>query len=359
MLRCPFVIVRTAVLAPLVLVLLLGGDGHAQWNRQESGTKARLRGLCVVSPEVAWASGTGGTFVRTTDGGRTWQAGTVLGASALDFRDVHAVDANTAYLLSIGPGDASRIYKTTDVGVTWALQYKDPDPKVFLDALAFWDAEHGLALGDPVDGRFVVLATEDGGKAWKRIPAEGMPPALSGEGAFAASGTCLVVQGDGQAWFGTGGAKVSRVFRSTDRGRTWAAHETTIRAGAASAGIFSLAFRDGDHGIAVGGDYQKPEESGAYVALTTDGGRTWQRAAGAQPAGYRSAVAFLPGTPGSSVVAVGPTGSDDSPDGGTSWHRLGTAGFHAVGFAGAPAVGWAVGDDGLIARFRGERPGRR
>ncbi len=294
-------------------------------------------------------------MLRTTDGGRRWQAVSIPGASALDLRDVHAVDDRTAHALSIGEGEKSRIYKTTDGGKTWTLPYTNRDPKGFLDAIAFWDAGHGLALGDPVEGRFRILTTEDGGKTWTPIAPEGMPPAWPGEGAFAASGTCLVVAGEGRAWFGTGGARASRVFRSADGGRTWTAHETPIRAGTPSAGIFSLAFHDADHGIAAGGDYKEPGRAGQVVALTSDGGRTWRRPAGREPGGYRSAVAIMPGTGGRKLVAVGPTGTDASPDGGESWRRLDTTGFHAVAFAG-PTAGWAVGE-GVIARFEGPWPG--
>jgi photosystem II stability/assembly factor-like uncharacterized protein len=307
-----------------------------------------------VDIRVVWASGTQGTVLRTIDGGRTWQPRPIPGAAELDFRDIHAVDDRTAYALSIGEGEKSRIYKTGDGGATWTLQYTNRDPKGFLDAIAFTDAEHGLALGDPVGGRFMVLTTADGGKTWNPVAPEGMPAAWPGEGAFAASGTCLVVGGDGHAWFGTGGAKMSRVFRSTDRGRTWTVHESPIPAGAPSSGIFSLGFHDNDRGIAVGGDYKEPDQSRQVVALTSDGGRTWRRPAGRGPSGYRSAVAFLPGTQGRSLVAVGPSGTDYSIDGGESWRRLGTTGFHAVGFAG-PTAGWASGD-GVVARFEGRLP---
>jgi photosystem II stability/assembly factor-like uncharacterized protein len=340
---------------PTTLVLLIVNTCSAQWMPQESSTKARLRGLSVVNRNVAWASGTGGTCLRTTDGGKTWVARAVPGAIDLDFRDVHAADGDTAYLLSIGAGEESRIYKTTDGGTTWALQHTNRDPKGFLDAFASWDAEHGLAVGDPVDGRFLLLTTDNGGKEWKRLPVEAMPPALTGEGAFAASGTCLVVREDRNAWFATGGAKVSRVFRSSDRGQTWTVHETPVRAGTPSSGIFSLAFWDSDHGVAVGGDYKQPEESGGYVARTSNGGRTWAPCNGTQSAGYRSGVAIVPGTPGPTLVTVGPMGTDVSVDGGENWRRLGRSGFDAVGFA-SPDAGWAVGEDGRIARFAGEVP---
>jgi len=342
---------------PLALSLLVL-PCRAQWEAQEGGTKARLRGLSVVSRQVAWVSGTGGACLRTTDGGKTWIPRSVPSAASLDFRDVHALDVDTAYLLSIGAGELSRVYKTSDGGSTWTLQHQNRDPKVFLDAIAFWDADHGLALGDPVDGRFVILSTDDGGQRWTPAPRGAMPPALPGEGAFAASGTCLVVLGDQDAWFGTGGAAVSRVFRSFDRGRSWTVHETPIRAGVPSAGIFSLAFRDAKRGVAVGGDYKAPDVARTNVALTVDGGQTWSLPRDTRPAGYRSAVAFVPGAGGPTLIAVGPTGTDVSTDDGKTWKGLGAPGFDAVGFAAVDA-GRAVGDGGRIARFEGPLPGGR
>jgi len=322
------------------------------WTVQTSGTTARLRGVSVASPRVVWASGTQGTVLRTIDGGTSWRKWTVSGASSLDFRDIHALDERTAFVLSIGAGELSRIYKTADGGENWELRYKNQDPKGFLDAFAFWDADHGIALGDPVEGRFAILTTDDRGKTWDRIPAEKVPPALAGEGAFAASGTCLTLQGGANVWIGTGGASVARVYRSTDRGRTWTVHDTPIRAGNPSSGIFSLAFQDSEHGVAVGGDYKQPDQSGRFVASTTDGGRTWTVPHETCPAGYRSAVAYAAGPGQSTLVAVGPTGTDLSSDDGKTWRSLGKLGFHAVGFAGQTGAGWAVGEDGLIAKFR-------
>ena len=334
----------------LLVVPMLESSSPAQWTPQASDTKARLRGLSVVNDKIVWASGTQGTFVRTTDGGTTWKAGMVAGASELDFRDIHAVDDRKAYLLSIGEGEKSRIYQTTDGGKSWTLQFMNRDPKGFLDALAFWDASHGIALGDPVDGRFTILSTNDGGVNWKKSPSENMPQALKGEGAFAASGTCLVVRGDRSVWFGTGGANVSRVFRSDDRGQSWKVDETPIRAGNATSGIFSLAFYSENRGVAIGGDYKDPEQTDAIVAWTSDRGRTWTLPRATGPAGYRSAVAIVPGTTRPTLVAVGPTGSDFSTDGGQTWLPLGKMGFHAVGFA-SPDAGWAVGENGMIAKF--------
>jgi photosystem II stability/assembly factor-like uncharacterized protein len=155
-----------------------------------------------VSAKVVWASGTGGMYLETTDGGATWRVAVVPSAEQLDFRGVHGVDNRTAYLLSSGEGDKSRIYKTTDGGSHWALQFTNPDPKGFFDALAFWNARHGTVIGDPVDGRFVILTTDDGGGHWVR---QAGPAALPNEGAFAASNSCLTVIGTREAWFATGG----------------------------------------------------------------------------------------------------------------------------------------------------------
>jgi photosystem II stability/assembly factor-like uncharacterized protein len=333
----------------LLVFHILTRQACAQWATQTSGSSARLRGISGVDAKIAWASGAAGTVLLTVDGGETWTPRLVLGTVDLDFRDIEAFDGQTAYILSIGEGKHSRIYKTSDGGATWVLKHTNPDPKGFLDALAFWDASHGLALGDPVDGKFVILTTDDAGKTWTKIPPEGMPAALGGEGAFAASGTCLVVQGDGNAWFGTG---AGRVFRSVDRGRNWTVCETPVRGGNGSAGIFSLAFWDADHGIAMGGDYKEADRAGEVCALTSDGGRTWRVPRGAQPSGYRSAVTFLPGSAGPILLAVGPTGTDRSTDGGENWTKLSGDGFHAAAMT-RSQTGWAVGEHGRIARLSG------
>lgn len=340
---------RTTTLITLLLVTC-GTQARAQWVAQSSGTSARLRGVSAVSSRVAWASGAGGTYARTTDGGRTWQAGRVPGAAELDFRDVDAFDADTAYLLAIGEGERSRIYKTTDGGRNWALQFQNRRPAAFYDCMAFWDGRRGLAVSDPVEGRFLVVRTEDGGRTWDEIDAAGMPPALAGEGGFAASGTCVAVGGGSDAWFGTGGPEGPRIFRSNDGGRTWRAAPAPLARGRA-AGVFSLAFRGGA-GVAVGGDYTKEREAAGNAALTTDAGKSWRALeASARPGGYRSCVAYVPGTRGRKLVAVGPSGSDYSTDGGRTWRALGAEGFHALGVSPQGDAAWAVGEDGRVARL--------
>ncbi|MFM8273037.1 MAG: WD40/YVTN/BNR-like repeat-containing protein [Gemmata sp.] len=326
--------------------ILLGSGAtgaSAQWERQAIDTDADFRGLSVVDAKVAWVSGTNGTFGRTTDGGKTWSAGTVPGADKLDFRAVKAYGHRTAYLMSAGPGPDSRIYKTTDAGGTWALQFRSAEPKAFLDAIAFWDEKHGIALGDPVGGRFDLLATDDGGATWKPLPDKSRPEALPNESAFAASNTSLVVGGTDDVWFCTGGGKKARVFRSPDRGKTWAVSETPLLAGIESAGGFSLAFRDGKRGVIVGGDYRKPDATAATVAVTSDGGKSWR--AVEKPPPFRSSVAWTTGR----WVAVGTSGSDQSTDGGLTWKPLDAERYNSVAFA-PSGEGWAVGPKGRIAR---------
>src|SRR5262249_6286095 len=211
---------RAAAIATALLLPAFASTSLAQWRRLESNITADLRGLCAVNAQIAWASGTHGSFTHTTDGGASWVSGVVPGAAELDFRDVEAFDADTAYLLSAGKGPLSRIYKTTDGGVHWTQQFVASQPDAFFDAMAFWDRDHGIALSDPVDGHFLIIVTDNGGRNWNPVPAAQMPPAVAGEGAFAASGTCIAAQGASRAWFVTGGS-AARVFRSDDRGKNW------------------------------------------------------------------------------------------------------------------------------------------
>ncbi len=331
-----------------------------QWTPQTSGVTTRLRGVSTVSEDIAWASGAGSTVLRTTDGGATWKK-LIVTSDALDFRDIDAIDERTAYVLSIGNGPASRIYKTTDAGATWTLQFKNNDPKAFYDAMSFWDPDHGIVIGDSIDGKFCIMTTENGGRTWVRVAARALPPALENEGAFAASGTNIALFGKSHAWIGTGAGAKARVLRTADRGRTWQIAETPLVAGA-SAGIFSVAFRDAKNGVIVGGDYQKENEAVDNLAVTSDGGVTWTLAKGLS--GFRSAVAYFPGAPFGSVfrtlagtlVAVGPSGADYSTDNGRTWTVLTGPGFDTLSFAPARTVraqptAFAAGARGSIGKL--------
>ena len=337
---------RTVIKAFSIVIVfgLCGSTADAPWQQQAIDSDADFRGLSVVSEEVAWLSGTNGTYARTMDAGGTWSVGAVPGAARLDLRDVEAFGETTAYLLSAGPGDDSRIYKTADGGKTWSLQFKNADPKAFFDAIAFWDERNGIALGDPVKGQFQLITTDDGGTNWKPLSATNLPPALPNEGAFAASGTCLVTRSKNDVWFCTGGAKTARVFHSNDRGQNWTVTETPILAGTDSAGIFSIAFRDHKHGIVVGGDYRKLNDFGANAAITSDGGKRWTLLNRRLP--FRSCVAWAKDR----WVAVGTSGSDSSRDEGATWKPLDRNNYNTVAFT-SNGQGWAVGPGGRIAKF--------
>ena len=316
-----------------------------RWTMQTSGVNVRLRGVSAVSESVAWASGAGATVLRTVDGGTTWQKLHVTDDS-LDFRDVDAVDAQTAYILSIGNGPDSRIYKTTDAGKTWQLQFKNDNPKAFLDAMTFWDANHGIVFGDSVDLKFYILTTADGGHTWSRVPTDGLPPAQGNEGAFAASGTNIAVIGKSHAWIGTGAATRSRVLHTSDGGRTWQVADTPLASGP-SAGIFSIAFRDQKHGVVAGGDYKKEQEAVDNLAVTSDGGVTWKLVKGLS--GFRSVVAYVPGT--KTLIALGPSGGDYSTDDGQTWTPITGPGFDTFSFVPSKQIGWGAGDKGKIGRL--------
>jgi photosystem II stability/assembly factor-like uncharacterized protein len=336
----------------LILSVLLAALAMAQspmgqlgigpsWTPQDSGSTASLRGVSALSAKSVWASGTKGTYLHSTDGGASWQVATVPGAADLDFRAVWAVDEKTVYLLSIGDGAKSRVYKTSDAGGSWNLLYTNPDPKGFFDGLAFWDAAHGILVGDPVDGHFVIFTTDDGGQNWKRQKA---PAALAKDGAFAASNSSLALRGTREAWLGTVGG---RVLHSTDAGVSWSVAKTPIRKDSASSGIFSVAFSDARHGIAVGGDYEKAMQIPGNIAATSDGGKTWTVPAGIPPGGFRSAVTYLADR--KVWIATGPSGSDVSVDDGVTWKQFDTNNYNAISFAGG--TGWAVGPKGAIAKF--------
>jgi len=324
------------------------------WQPVPSGTEAQLRGLSVVSPTVAWASGQNGTVLRTING-RTWQKFVVPGAEALDLRDIQGFDADTAVALSIGPGESSRIYRTTDGGATWQQQATNPDANGFWDCLAFWDRDNGIVFGDPVDGSYQILTTSDGGATWQPSTDAAGLRALPNEAAFAASGTCLSVAGTDDAWFATGGGAQSRVFHSSDRGRTWQAAVTPIPAGASAKGVFSVGFRDSSVGLAVGGDYSDRYLATLNGARSEDGGATWTPQP-VLPTGYMSVVVPVTGAP-ESFVAAGLAGSGYSLDTGRTWHVLDRRPVNTVGFA-SPTVGWAVGPKGLIMKYTGPRLGK-
>jgi photosystem II stability/assembly factor-like uncharacterized protein len=263
----------------LLALIVLAGCGAAASQRGAStyaltqlttSSTASFRGVSVVNERVVWASGTGGTVLRSLDGGATWSARNVPDADSLDFRDIAAFDGERAYVLSAG--EDGRIYHTRDGGRTWTLQFQNTTKGAFFDCFDFWSENAGIAMSDPVGGRFLLVQTNDG-RTWQPVQAA-QPAVLEGEAAFAASGTCMVTAGKQRAYLATGGGPQARVLFSQDRGASWMAVTTPLHAGTNSAGVFSLAFGDDRNGIAIGGDYTQPAAD-HVVARTTDGGRSW------------------------------------------------------------------------------------
>ena len=331
---------ETPAVTPLVEIRL---------EPQESGTDVLLQAVSAVDEKVVWVSGHEGTWARTLDGGRTWTAHVMPGADTLQFRDVHALDTERAWLLSAGPGELSRIYRTLDGGETWELQFLNPEPDGFYDCLEFRDARYGIAYGDAVDGELRILRTRDGGETWEYTRSSAVPRALRGEGGFAASGTCIALGPDGRAWIGTGAADTARVLTTLDEGRTWTAIAAPLPAGEA-AGIFTIAFRDSLHGVILGGDLSRPDEHTDNVAATSDGGLTWEVSGRPVLTGAIYGAAYVPGGPTPTIVAVGPHGADWSSDEGLTWSSADTVSYWGLGIV-SPDAGWLVGPEGRIVRI--------
>ena len=315
-------------------------------TEQESHTTALLQAVSAVDDSVIWVSGHRATWVRTVDGGRTWVAGAMTGRdSTLQFRDVAAVSATTAYLLAAGPGEQSRIYKTTDAGQSWRLQFQNRDSAAFYDCFDFWDPTHGIAVSDAAHGKMIVIRTEDG-EHWSAVAEDGMPAAVPQEGSPAAGGTCLIVGGRARAWFGT--LPVARVYRSSDRGLHWSIATPPIVSGEA-AGVATLAFRDERHGMALGGRLLKPDDrTDSVAAVTDDAGATWTRVSRPTFPGAVYGAAVVPNLRGFVVVA-GPKGLDWTGNDGRLWTNLSNAAYWAVGCTVHDAC-WAAGPGGRITR---------
>ncbi|GAC1639725.1 MAG: oxidoreductase [Candidatus Acidiferrum sp.] len=327
------------------------------WKVQTSRIDTNLRGVSATwtegagkTPEpVVWASGSNGVVLRSMDDGKSWKRLRVAGGEKLDFRGIQAANEQIAYLMASGEGEKSRIYKTVDEGATWELQYTDKRKEFFLDAIACESETHCFALGDPIDGKFLILEMRDG-KHWAQLPADQMPKALAGEGAFAASNSSLAVGEGEELFFATGGGQLARVFFSPNSGQTWTALETPVRARSASAGIFSIEAKERTKIVAVGGNYKLPEQSIDAAAFSADKGANW-KIAEKQPGGYRSGVASVDGT---LFVAVGPNGTDMSLDAGKTWTSTDALNLNAVCALDIYHV-WAVGANGKIAKFQNSK----
>lgn len=349
---------------------------------QSSGTTQLLIAVSPVNSRVVWASGAGGTYVVTTDGGNTWKSGVVSGAENLQFRDVHAVSARIAYLSSVGANTTDfKIYKTIDGGAHWTVEFTNQLAGAFYDCFAFWSPDRGLAHSDSVNGVFPDLRTSDG-IHWQSIAGH-MPPALPGEASFASSGTCITTQGKQNAWIATGGSTTARILATRDGGNSWNAYATPLISNA-SAGGLSVAFRDARNGFVGGGDLSS--NSSADAATSHDGGATWTLTNPPPVRGAIFCVAYVRGLRDRhfsassndeddqgqdqddrgdhghrfdrTVVITAETAPDFhsgsaawTPDEGQTWYWLpAVSGYWAVAFAN-PKAGWFVGNNGQILKI--------
>lgn len=337
-------------LALVVLAFLPAGVGARQdapaSTPLESGTDALLQAVSAVDGRTVWVGGHRGTVLLTRDGGQTWVPRPVPGADSLEFRDVHGFDGRRALVLSAGEGELSRIYGTEDGGETWSLSWMNAEPEGFYDCLDFWDDRRGVAYGDAVGGALRILLTRDGGRSWERVPDEGLPDALEGEGGFAASGTCVDAGTGGRAWIGTGAGTRPRILATSDHGRTWRATDLPLVTGSA-AGAFTVVFRDDRNGVVLGGDLERPEANVPRVAVTSDGGETWRVAPVPPFTGPVYGAARVEDV--GALLAAGPGGLAMADEAVTRWRPLEEDGFWAVGAA--EAIAWAVGPGGRILRL--------
>ncbi|MEB2774745.1 YCF48-related protein [Algoriphagus sp. D3-2-R+10] len=317
-------------------------DKPSGWDIVETPVESSLRGLSPLTSEIAWASGSNGTWLRTIDGGKTWDHGVIAGLDTVDFRSIHAFDAMTA--IAVSAGQPAVIYKTLDGGITWELMHQEND-FAFLDGISFSTANHGFVIGDPIDGKWTILQTANQGDTW--YPVDSLPSATEGEAAFAASATSLLAEGN-QLWLGTGGTE-SNLHYSKDLGASWEKFKAPFIQGESSQGIFSLTSMGGGEIVGVGGDYLNENMREGIAGIFVSSKKEWIEPQQG-PGGYRSGVVYFPRQKW--LIAVGPIGSDFSKDAGLTWQPISEEGFHAVKRGHADGSVWASGAKGKIAKLK-------
>ena len=303
----------------------------------------------MVDDNTVWISGTNSSYARTTDGGTTWDVSQVDPADSLQFRDVHAFSDQHALLLSIGNGEQSRIYRTTNGGQDWDRVFTNQEADGFFDCMDFWDDNTGLAFSDSFEGSFYIIKTIDGGTTWTRVSPSVLPPALEGEGSFAASGTCLITEGENMAYIGTGAGGRAAVIKTSDRGETWSLVETPVTHGTPSSGLASVSFLDGDNGVIAGGEISKPDSIASPIAITTDAGTTWTLTSPPSFTGAIYGVSYVPNQPTPTLVAAGPKGVAYSIDNGANWTSISEENYWSVSFS-ETGTGWITGTEGKVMK---------
>lgn len=306
-----------------------------------SGQNTSMRGLSVVTDQLAWVSGSNGHVGKTLDGGKTWTWMQPKGYEKLDFRDIEAFDSENAII--VNAGSPAYILLTADGGKSWKEVYQNADSLIFLDGMDFWDRQQGIIFGDPIAGKMQLLKTNDGGLSWTNISQQLKKEMTVGEAGFAASGSSIRTQPGGKVWVASGG-KVANIYYSANYGKSWKVYPCPIIQGGNSTGTFSIAFYDAKKGIAVGGDYLKDKQNENNVLLTDDGGKTWSKPQ-SPLGGYRSGVTYVTDQ---LCFATGSSGTDVSSDGGKNWTTISTLNFNAVQRAKTGSLILLAGNKGQI-----------
>lgn len=329
---------------------------NPSWDWQYEDSTAFFIGIHAVDAGTVWAAGSNGRVVRSMDAGATWDTFFVPGAEDLQFRDVHAFNGQHALVLSIGNGTDSRIYRTMDGGANWELSFQNEDENAFFDCFSFWDPDTGFAFSDSYEGEFTLIKTTDGGDSWSRIDPAIVPDARDGEGAFAASGTCVKTWDGGLGWFATGAsAEDTRVIRTTDYGASWDETVTPIASRTGSEGISTMSVLDEQHLAILGGDYTQRDSIYANVAISTDGGVSWTSGTSAPIGGSVFGSTYVPGTTSPTLIGVAPTGTAFSGDNASSWQRIDDTNFWTITSVGVDAT-WAAGPGGVAKLVNGQQP---
>lgn len=329
----------------LFVCLLVGNQLSAQRLVELDGqTTAHIRGLSAVNKRVVWASGTGGQVGRSTDGGNTWTWMQVPGMEKVDLRDIEAFDEHTA--VAMGVGSPGYILRTTDKGKNWTIVYKNEDKRIFLDAMFFWNDRSGIIVGDPIDGRFFILRTFDGGKSWQEIPMNNRPLAQDGEACFAASGSNITAISQQEAVFVSGGL-TSRIFLRNEQIRLPLMQGTESTGANAIAAYRKHPRKNADRLVVVGGDFTRDKLDSAVCAISTDGGKIWELAEN-PPKGYRSGVTWISEQ---KLIACGTSGVDISENAGKNWRQISTKGYHVCVTSKKDNTVFLAGPKGNMARL--------
>jgi len=337
---------RASLLAFLTCILSVSFSQELAVEVIASGVKSSLRGLSVVSDNVVWVSGSGGTVGKSSNGGKTWKWITVPGFEKTEFRDIEAFDANVAIVLGIG--EPAYILKTNDGGETWKVVYENKKKGMFLDAMDFATPRDGIVVGDPINGKAFIAKTSNSGNTWEELNDHENRVALdSGEAFFAASGTNVKLFENGQFFLVSGGLK-SRMIgpKGTIHLPLLQGKEST---GANSIDIFDagVPIKPGKRMVIVGGDFSADTSREKNCVYSTDGGKTW-KAPLIPPHGYRSGVEFIGEK---NLLACGLNGVDHSEDGGKTWKLISKEGFHVVKIARVGRSIYLAGNKGKIGKI--------